>query len=183
MSDAFQPSRADGRSDRQVVYELVADADPATTFPYETLIDALSEGLDEEVDRRRVYRAVTNANRTLLQEKQRYLTVVKNVGYRVLLAEEHLPQAIDKKHRAVSKLKQGMDLLRHAKIDELTEAQRLLHQGQLMIISGLYDAVRESHRRHNRQEQVIEELRARQRADIDELRKRIDAIEDDSDTD
>jgi hypothetical protein len=173
----FEPTRPDGRSDRQVIYELAADAAPGTVFKYDELVDELAADLDVEVDRRRVYRAVTNANGTLLREKQRYLRVVKDVGYRVLHAEEHLPAAIDRKQSAVAKLKQGMELLRHAKMDELTEAQRVLHQGQLMIISGLYDAVKESHRRQNRQDQVIKEIRERQRADIEELRKRLEAVE------
>jgi uncharacterized Ntn-hydrolase superfamily protein len=177
MSSPFAPSRADGRSDRQVIFDVVAEAEPETVFTYEALIEALSAGLDETVDRRRVYRAITNANKTLLHERSRYLSVVKNTGYRVLRADEHLPAAIDRKQSAVSKLKQGMELLRNAKIEELDEAQRVLHQGQLMIMSGLYDAVRESHRRHDKQERVIEDLRDRQRADIEELSKRLDRIE------
>ena len=162
-----------------MIYDLVADAEPETRFDYKVLIEALQEGLDEDtvVDRRRVYRAVTNANKTLLVERRRYLQVVRDTGYRVLRADEHLPAAIDRKQSAVMKLKQGMELLRGAKVEELDEAQRVLHQGQLMIMSGLYDAVRESHRRHDRQERVIEDLRARQRADIEELGKRLDKIE------
>lgn len=179
MSDPFTPSRTDGRSDRQVIYDYVSDAEPETVFKYDALIDELSAGLDGDtlIDRHRVYQAVTNTNKTLLVEKRRYLQVVRNMGYRMLRADEHLPAAIDRKQSAVMKLKQGMELLRGAKVEELDEAQRVLHQGQLMIMSGLYDAVRESHRRHDRQERVIEDLRARQRADIEELGKRLDKIE------
>jgi len=177
MSNPFEPTRPDGRSDRQVVFDLVSEAQPDTMFEYKVLIDVLSEGLGEEIDRRRVYRAVVNANKLLLHERSRYLGVVKNVGYRMLRADEHLPAAIGRKESAVSKLKQGMELLRNAKIEELDEAQRVLHQGQLLIMSGLYDAVRESHRRHDRQERVIEDMRARQRADIDALGKRLDRLE------
>lgn len=184
MPNPFEPTRSDGRSDRQVIYDYVSDAEPEALFTYKTLIEELSTGLDMDVivDRRRVYRAITNTNRTLLAEKQRYLQVVREIGYRMLRADEHLPAAIDRKQSAVMKLRQGMELLRGAKIEELDEAQRVLHQGQLMIMSGLYDAVRESHRRHDRQEQVIEDLRARQRADIAELGKRLDKIEQTSTT-
>lgn len=178
MFEPFEPSRADGRSDRQVILDTVTDAVPETVFSYEVLIEALAEGLDaERIDKRRVYRAVANANQTLLREKSRYLAVVRNLGYRVLRADEHLPAAIDRKQSAVSKLRQGMDLLRNAKLEELDEAQRVLHQGQLMIMGGLYDAVRESHQRHDKQERVIAELRTRQRADIQELRSRLERIE------
>lgn len=181
MPDPFEPSRADGRSDRQVIYDLAANAEPEAVFKYRQLIDALSVGVDVPIDRRRVYRAIANANKTLLGERHRYLAVVRNVGYRVLRADEHLPAAIDRKQTAVSKLKQGMDLLRNARIDELDEAQRVLHEGQLMIMSGLYDAVRESHMRHDKQERIIEDLRKRQRSDIEELKKRLERIEDSSD--
>lgn len=181
--EAFLPSREDGRSDRQVVYDLVGDLEPGDVVGYDQLTEELSAGLDEQVGRKRVYRAVANANRLLLRERQRYLSVVREVGYRILRADEHLPEALDRKHRAVSKLRQGMELLRHAKVDELSEAQRVLHQGQLMIMGGLYDAVRDSHQRHDRQERVIDELRARQRADIEELRRRLDRVESHGDTD
>jgi hypothetical protein len=177
MPSPFESTRADGRSDRRVIYDLVGDNPPETLFDYDTLTAALAVGVDATIDRRRIYRAVTNANRTLLREKRLYLAVVANVGYRILRADEHLPVAIDRKHSAVAKLRQGMDLLRHARIEELPEAQRVLHEGQLMIMSGLYDAMRESGQRHDRQEQVIEALRQRQREDIDELRKRLDRIE------
>lgn len=179
MSEPFQPSRSDGRSDRLVVYNLVADAEPETLLTYDELIRGLSEGLNFEVDRPRVYRAVAAANKTLLVEKSRYLGVVKNIGYRVLRTEEHLPAAIDRKSSAVSKLRQGMELLRNAKVEELTEAQRVLHQGQLLIMSGLHDAIQDSRHRHDRQESIIQELRDRQKANYEELRKRLDRLESD----
>lgn len=177
MPSPFESTRSDGRSDRQVICDLVGDNPPETLFDYDVLIAALAVGVDAEIDRRRIYRAITNANKTLLREKRLYLAVVANVGYRILRADEHLPVAIDRKNSAVLKLRQGMDLLRHARIEELPEAQRVLHEGQLMIMSGLYEAMRDSHRRHDKQEQVIDELRQRQRSDIDELRKRLDRIE------
>lgn len=179
MSAAFQPSRDDGRSDRQVIYDLVGDNPPETVFQYDALIDALAKGLDGvDIERRRVYRAVANANRTLLREKRLYLSVVANVGYRIIRADEHLPVAINRKQGAIVKLRQGMALLRHARVEELPEAQRVLHEGQLLIMSGLYDAIRESGRRHDKQEQVIDDLRQRQRADIEELRRRLDRLEE-----
>src|SRR5881394_2984289 len=102
MANPFRPSREDGRSDRQVIIDLVSGAEPDETFSYETLLEALAPGLPDGhiVDRRRVYRAIAHANKTLLVEERRYLQVVKNVGYRVLRADEHLPAAIDRKQSA-----------------------------------------------------------------------------------
>lgn len=161
MRKPFTASRPDGRSDRQVIYDLASNADPETVFKYVALEDALNEGLDTKVQRERVYRAVGAANKTLLREERRYLQVVKDVGYKVLRSDEHLPIALTKKDMAQTYLRKGIELLRHARLDELTEVQRTLHEGQLMVLGGVYQAVRASERRHDRQEQVIDELRSR----------------------
>jgi hypothetical protein len=158
---AFTPSRADGRSDRRVIYELTQHAEPDTTFTYKKLSDALQEGLDTPVSRDRVYRAVGAANRTLLREQKRYLSVVTDVGYRMIAASEHLPVALIKKDKAQAYLRRGMDLLRNARIDELDATQRTLHEGQLLILGGLYQASRESARRHDKSEALIAQLAER----------------------
>jgi hypothetical protein len=154
----FSPSRPDGRSDRRVVFELVADAEPDTTFTYAELIGALAEGLDVDITRDRVYRAVAAGNKTLLRERKRYLHVVPDVGYRVIHTSEQLPVALIKKDRAQSYLSKGIALLRHAKLDELDAAQRTLHEGQLLILAGLHQAMHESDQRHTRSEELIAEL-------------------------
>lgn len=158
---AFTPSRPDGRSDRRVIFELVSGSDPDTTFTYEELETALNAGLPDPVGRDRVYRAVAQANKTLLREEKRYLSVVKKVGYRVISGGEHLPVALIKKDQAQGYLKKGLELLRNVRLDELDPTQRTLHQGQLLIIGGLYRATRESAARHDRAESLIEDLKAR----------------------
>lgn len=157
----FKASREDGRSDRVVIYDAVSSADPETFYSYEDLIKALGEGLKEPIDRMRVYRAVASANRTLLREDRRYLSVVRNQGYRIVRADEHLDIALSKKDLAQNYLRKGIDLLKHARLDELTEIQRTLHEGQLMILAGVYQAIVSSEHRHDRQEQIIGELARR----------------------
>ncbi|MGH3518825.1 MAG: hypothetical protein ACRDQ7_15685 [Haloechinothrix sp.] len=169
MTKPFTASRPDGRSDRQVIYDLARPADPDITFTYIQLEAALNEGLEQPVARGRIYRAVAAANKTLLRETRRYLQVVKDIGYKVLRADQHLEVAKKKKGMAQTYLKKGIALLRHARLDELTDAQRDLHEAQLMIIGGLYQAVRESEQRHDRQEQII-----------DDLRNRVERLEDDA---
>ena len=161
MSTPFTPSRDDGRSDRQVIYDLVHNnvADFAgPIWTYNELRDALQDGVEKPIDRPRIYAAVRQANSTLLREHSRYLGVVENVGYRMLRADEHLPVSLQKKDRAQTHLRRGIELLKHARLDELTEAQRTLHEGQLMILSGIYHAVEDSHKRHDRTESLIEDL-------------------------
>jgi hypothetical protein len=163
MSDRapFEVSREDGRSDRTVIYELARDAEPETFYSYDQLMGALSQGLPEDVERERVYRSVSAANKTLLREDRRYLSVVRKKGYRVIRTDEHLPMALAKKDMAQTYLRKGIALLKHARLDELTEVQRTLHEGQLMILAGVYQAVESSARRHDKQEAVIDELRKR----------------------
>lgn len=157
----FAPSRPDGRSDRQVVFELARDADPDTQFTHDEIIEALSAGLDCEVDRTRVYRAVSDGNTTLLRERKRYLKNVPGKGYRIIHTSEAVAVALDKKSRAESFLARGRDVLNNARLDELDPAQRTLHEGQLLIMEGLYQATRQSERRHDRSEQLIADLTAR----------------------
>ncbi len=158
MTKTFEPARSDGRSDRRVVFDLACDAEPETLFEHDLIIKALSDGLDEPVDLGRVYRAVGSANQLLLRERRRYLHIVRGTGYRVLNAEEHLPVALQRKDRAQNHLRRGIELLKNARLDELTQAQRVLHEGQLMILSGVFQAVEDSHRRHDRAEGLIADL-------------------------
>lgn len=158
---AFEASRSDGRSDRVVIYDAVRNSDPETFFSHAQLIYLLGEGVDKPITQARVYRAVVAANKTLLKENRRYLSVVRTEGYRVVRADEHLSIALTKKDMAQGYLKRGIALLKHARLDELSEAQRTLHEGQLMILAGVYRAVEDSQRRHDKQEQVIDELRKR----------------------
>jgi len=156
MTDSFQPSRDDGRSDRVVVYELVRDAEPGDVFTYDTIIDALSEGLVERPEKDRAHRAIYAVNKMLLQENKHYLSVIRGVGYRVIHAEEHLSVALTRKDQAQTYLQKGLDMLRH---------------GQLMILAGVYQAVKMSEKRHQKQEGVINEMRRQQQEIADRLRK------------
>jgi hypothetical protein len=161
MTAAFTPARADGRSDRRVVYELVADNDPDSKVTYETLIDALQDGLDAPVDRPRVYAAVSQANTTLLREKSRYLSVVRGEGYRIIRADEHMGVALGKKQRAEKSIRRGVQVLRNVRMDELTQPQQAAHQGQLLIIGGMLQMMHESERRHERSDSLIADLKQR----------------------
>jgi hypothetical protein len=157
----FTPSRPDGRSDRRVVFDLVQDAAPDTTFTYEDLVAALSAGLDDEIPRQRVYRAVAQGNRTLLRERERYLQVVTDVGYKVLRADEHLPVALNKKNTAESYMRRGAELLDHVKLAELSPDLRKAVEGNRLMFAGILGAIKHSERRHEHAESLIAELKGR----------------------
>jgi len=161
VGHGFAPSRADGRSDRQVVLDMAQDAAPETVFAYDEIIAALESGVDTDVERERVYRAVGRANRALLRERRRYLRVVPGVGYRMVRSDEHLPLALDSKATAAAYLRKGMDLLKHVRLDELDEPHRTLHQAQLMILGAHHQAIESSNRRHQEHDRAIDDLRER----------------------
>lgn len=158
---AFAPSRPDGRSDRRVVFELAQDAGPDTTFRFDELIAALSDGLDEEVPRQRVYRAVTQGNKTLLKQRHRYLYNVPDVGYKVLRADEHLPVALKKKDSAESVMRRGAELLDHVNVGDLDPDMRKAVEGNRLMFAGIIGAIKHSQQRHDRAESLIDELKQR----------------------
>lgn len=157
----FQTTRDDGRSDRQVIVQLVHAAEPETAYTFKELAAALDVGSSTRATRPKVYAAVNAANRELLKTYNRYLRVVRNVGYRVIRADEHVETSLAKRDSAEKQFRRGLEILKHARMDELTPTQRALHEGQLMIMSGIYQAVREGKRRQDKQDGMIADLSAR----------------------
>lgn len=157
----FAPSRADGRSDRRVIFDLAQAATPDTVFTYDELITALSEGLDVEVGRDRVYRAVAQGNKTLLRQRERYLLVVPDVGYKVLRAAEHLPVALNKKSTAETYMRRGAELIDHVKVSELDPEMRKAVEGHRLMFAGIIGAIKHSQQRHEKAESLIDELKQR----------------------
>jgi hypothetical protein len=165
---AFSPSRDDGRSDRRVVLDLVGpEPEPGTFYAYVQLERALGQGTDRDITRRSICSAVNAANRSLLHDRKRALVVVRGAGYRIARANEHLPISLDKRRRAETFIARGLDHLRHVRDDELTENERHMHDGMLNTMTGFALALEDSHRRHDRQEGVI-----------DRLLKRVEALEE-----
>lgn len=162
--EPFRPIREDGRSNRRVIFELVRGAEPETLFSYDDLTAALNAGLPPDragLERKHIYQAVRLANKDLLREEKRYLQVVEGRGYKVCRASEHLPVALQKKRTAEHYFQHGIEVLRHVRMDELDDNQRRLHEGQLMILSGLYESVRVADVQRQRQEGVIQEILGR----------------------
>lgn len=151
----FEPSREDGRSDRQIVLDLVRGAEPGTIFLYADMQTALEEGTDREINRRVIGAAARAASNSLLSDERRALAVVPGRGYRVIRAEEHLPVAMDKKARASGYISRGMRLLKQCRWEELPAQVRTAQEGQLMIFAGLSAAIDDHQQRLDRHEEVI----------------------------
>jgi hypothetical protein len=154
----FQPTRRDGRSDRQVVYELMQDAEPGVVFAHDVIADALQSGVADPITPERASAAARAANRLLLRERRRTMLAVRGIGYRILAACEHVGASLSRRERAESQVRAGLSILRECRLDELSETQRKLHEGQLLVMSGVYDAVRYTNARVDRHEKALRAL-------------------------
>lgn len=150
--------RADGRSNGQVILDLVNNKEPGTIFLYNELSDALSVGTEKRYSRSEVQRIVTATCPRMLKEQARTLHNVKNVGYRIALAAYHMTLANDRKSRADKQLLRGVQILRHVRWDEMDANQRLAHEGQLLIMGALYQSQQALERRQMSIEKAIKKI-------------------------
>jgi len=138
MASSFTVARADGRSNVDVVLELVKGAEPGHLFEYGVLCEVLSDGTERVYKAREVPNVVRSAQSRLLQEHKRVLECVKTVGYRVALAGDHNRLATGRVRKADVQMKLGLKTLQHVRWDEMTENQRKLAEGTLMVLGALY---------------------------------------------
>src|SRR5262245_15238504 len=164
----FVASREDGRSDRRVVLDIVGpDPQPEAFFSYKDLEEKLAVGTSRAITRQLICAAVNLANRAVLREYRRCLIVVRGRGYKIARANEHLPESWDRRRRAEVMVHRGLELLEHVHQEELTMNERRLHNGHMMVMAGLAQALGSLRRRQDRHEAGIEQLLAR-----------VDALED-----
>ena len=151
----FVITRDDGRSDAEVLAEVVAAAAPGSLLAYEDLAEALGKGASREYARKDVQASVNRAEHKLATEHCRALANVRNQGYRVALAGEHQTLAGRKKDKAGKLLKRGLTILQHVDWDAMDENTRRAHEGQLMVVGALHSAMTGLNRRMDRIEQAI----------------------------
>lgn len=162
MKKHFQITRSDGRSNGQVVLDLVSGRDPGTVFSYEELIDALSADTDHRYTKHDVQLIVTASCPRMLKEQARTLHNIRNVGYRLAPAEYHVTIANHRKDRADKQLLRGLQVLQHVRWDEMDQNQRLAHEGQLIVAGALYQQMRALERRQSAVEIAIRQVRVPQ---------------------
>lgn len=161
MASRFAASRNDGRSDQEVVCALVQDSPPETIWTHQQIMNALSAQTERVITKPVCYQAVAHANRLLLKRHQRYLSIVRNQGYRVVRAEDHLPLARRREDKAARQMRAGVEILRNCRMEELTETQRAIHQGQMLIMSSLYENMKSLAKRIQTHDDLIAELLSR----------------------
>jgi hypothetical protein len=157
-------SRKDGRSDSQVIFDLALDMKPNDILTFEVLLAELQKDVDViQIDRNRTYGAVKRANKRLLKKQNRYLSVIRGMGYKLLQADEHLGVALQKKQTAQKYMQVGLDILEHTIFDELSPNQRILHEQQLLLMKSLYQKVRFHDEKLSETENLLDKMRAEQK--------------------
>lgn len=161
MSEKFAVRRSDGRSNTQVVIDLVKDSPPGSLFDYDTLSEALTKDTDTIYDRAAVQGIVLRAVRTLQRLYQRTLKNERHLGYRLAHAHEHMELASWRNIKAERQMKMGLHLLTEVRRDEMSENQLKVHDGLLMIQSAMYHQMVAMERRLARNEKAIRDLQCK----------------------
>jgi hypothetical protein len=155
----FAVTRADGRSDTQVLIDHVTGAEPGHVYPFAELIGVLSARSDRVFDVDAVRHVVRRTLPRLLKEQQRALHSVRGVGYRLAYATDQKRLSLDRNRRANMQRKVGLLLLRHVRWDELDPEARKAHEGTLILMSALYEAQMGFEKRLARVEAAIKHAR------------------------
>lgn len=161
----FVITRADGRSNTQVVLDYVKNAEPGHQFTYRELGVALSEGTDRDYTVPAVQSVVRSSLRALEREWKRTLQNVPRVGYRVALAREHMGLALVRRERADSQLRKGLSVLENVRYDEMDENTRRAHEGHLMVTAALVANQIALNKRMTRIEELLGDLKEHQAND------------------
>jgi hypothetical protein len=154
-TNRFVISRDDGRSDAEVLIDLVQKRDPGDLLSYDDLAKDLSLGTNRKYERTDVQSSVNRAERKLAVTAQRALLNVRNQGYRVALASEHQTIAGRKRERSEKLLKRGLIVLQHVDWSAMDDNERRAHEGQLLIVGGLYSAMQGIDNRLSRIEKAL----------------------------
>jgi hypothetical protein len=158
-TERFVITRMDGRSNAQVVLDLVQGGEPGRVYTFDEIAEALSVGATREFNRSDVRSIVAGANQRLLKEQQRVLHNVRHIGYRIAEAKDHRSLALTHKHRADVQLLRGYQRLTHVRYEEMDANARAAHEGTLMVVGALYQQQKAMDRRLTAVEAAIQNLR------------------------
>lgn len=156
---AFGISRADGRSNPQVILDFVRRAEPGTIFTFEQLQEELAKGTDREYDRAAVCGVVNQANPRLLKEHQRRLYSVRGQGYRLSHGNDHLALATSDQRRAAKQQARSLLTLQNAPWDEMDPTVRDVTQATLVLVGGVVASQDAMSRRMDKIEDAIRNMK------------------------
>ena len=153
----FTITRADGRSNAQVLCDFVGQNDAGSVISYDDLSDVLSVGSTKQFGLKDVQSVVNRAGSIIGRVHKRTFHNVRGVGYRVAKAEEHLGISEERRSKASRQLKRGFEIMRDLRLDEIKDPEvRKFCEAQAMVFSGLCYAVASHEKRLRRIENVID---------------------------
>jgi hypothetical protein len=147
--------RSDGRSNTQVVVDLVAGSPAETVFTYDEIGAVLAEGTDTSYDKSRVAQVVRDANTKLLKKHSTELVCVRNVGYAIAPAKQHLTLSDTRRAKAGRQLKRAALTLRHVRESELDPNTRAVLTAHRLILGAVMSAVESIEARQAEQEEAM----------------------------
>jgi len=154
----FQTSRTDGRSDAQVIIDLVKDGEPGRIYNYDELIAALEVNAPKSYDIPAARSAIYRSRKRLLEEHAIALQNITNVGFRFAPAAAHQMIAKLRKCRADRQMKEGLRVLQNVRWNEMDSATREAHEGQLLVMSALWANQKALEARQASTEKVLRRL-------------------------
>ncbi len=147
----FKTTRPDGRSFRDAAVAFLKDKPPETVLTFEAIAKALD--IDPK-PRTRVQAIVRSAIKPLLKLHQRGVKSAPGIGYRVLLASEHMLVSDAHRSKADRAISRGINFLEGVNRGEMTPMELKLHDGQLIIMTAL----RASHQHLDQRIDKLEKL-------------------------
>ena len=155
MKKPFIISRDNGKSDAEVIAEIVEKSNPGDLLTYDFLAEVLSAGTNRRYNRQDVQSSINRSANKISSEYCRAFICVRNQGYRIAKAAEHQLIATSKRERASSLIKRGKQVLDNVDWSAMTENERRAHEGQLMIVGALFSAITGVNSRLKRVEDAI----------------------------
>lgn len=176
MSDPqqlYEITRADGRSNQQVIIDLVKDAAPGTTFTYDTMATVLGVGTKRVYARHDVQSVVRLANERLLREHSRCLKTLRGVGYAVAHGSEHCRIAGDYRRKSRQAVRRALLRLEHVRTDEMSPQQRESHVAQANLSSALFFYMRAIEKGQERHDRLLGSMTAQ----VDQINAKVDELD------
>ena len=156
----------------QLVYNAIVNLDVGDTITYEQLDGILGR------DFRQARGPFHKANKELLAEHQRGLLNVKNVGYRVVPAEEHERAGRDQHRYAKRRLRASKHWLSNTDRSELAPEVAERFDRIEQSLDRQIDFTKRLDKRVQRVEKALEASRSEQQETAEETSSRLDKLAD-----
>jgi DNA-binding winged helix-turn-helix (wHTH) protein len=142
----FETRSTDGRSEHQIVVDLVRKLDLRTgdVLTYDQLHAELERGEDE---RDAVQQAARRASVQLQEEDLRVLVAVPRKGYRIAKPNEHIRIGRGRESRGLRQFRLAVRTYKQTPLDDLTESERTLLISTQMVTSAMVTAIEHNEKR------------------------------------